>query len=229
MLFAMLTQGVCVLSWFSSASVHPCSGSCRFSHHFLIHDWLPTDKSNARYVELHPYCASKAALVEFMAKKLNSPHHTVTMDNYFTSCAAFRALRALGMHAVGTLRANSDVPRSVLWNKRNAGKAPASARFQRTTDRILLLQEWQDRGLVRVLSTGHVGFNGRPASYSNKPGVVSIIRKDASGREHSVPCPPAVHHYQHHMGGVDRADQVSCTCVRWRLSLVFKLMICTET
>lgn len=177
-------------------------------HVFLVHDWLPADKAHADYVKLHSYCASKASLVQHMAKQLNSTHHTIVMDNYFSSPACFRRLREAGFHAVGTLRANSGVPRSLLLKKNDARRPVGTAHFLRTTDRQLLVQEWQDRALVRVLSTGHFGVSGLPDRLKTMPGVESVSRKQKDGTVREIPCPPALRAYQTGMAGVDHSDQV---------------------
>ena len=204
---------------------------CRFTHRFQVHHWVPEDKKNADFVEKHPYCKGTAELVVHMAKRLPSKHHTITMDNFFTSARAFRELRALGFHAVGTVKSKSDIPAYLLSSKKDSKRQRGTARMLRSTDRMLLLQEWQDGGLVRVLSTGHVGYAGLPDAYKGKPGVemVGRWRKDGhSWTNSSMPCPPAVVAYQEAMRGVDMADAVSPrACVSDRRD--YQSCFCAET
>lgn len=182
-----------------------------FTHSFLVHSWIPEDKKRAGFVEQHPYAESVASLVVHMAKQLPSPHHTIFCDNYFTSARAFRTMYDMGMHAIGTLKGKSDVPAALLWPKRDASRPVGSARFMRSTDRKLVVQEWQDGGLVRVMSTCHVGVAGKPGRYNTVPGVTTVTRWRRAGftwQSSATPCPPAVRAYQVAMGGVDRSDQV---------------------
>jgi len=185
--------------------------SCRFTYAFQVHDWIPEDKRRPDFIVIYPHTASVASLVVEMCKRLPTATHTLTCDNYFTSCKAFRELRTAGWHAVGTIKSNSDVPSTILWPKRDAKRARGTARFQRTTDRMLMLQEWQDGGKVSVLSTGHSGVNGPSAVYKDVPGIQSVKRWRKAGLvwvPDLIPVPPAVQFYQTTMGGVDRSDQV---------------------
>jgi hypothetical protein len=183
----------------------------RFAHELQVHDWTPTDRTKAAYVARNPHAGGTAALVVDMAKRLEGRAHTIIMDNYFTSPKAFQTLFDLGFHAVGTLKSRSGVPKWLLWGKKQSGRPAGTAHFLRSTDGKLLVQEWQDSGLVRVMSTGHVGYGGLPATYANKPGVESIGRwrkGDTQWQRAEFPCPPAVVFYQKHMRGVDMCDAV---------------------
>lgn len=149
-----------------------------------------------------------------MARRIRGDRHTLVCDNYFTSVKAFLAIKdiAPNFHAVGTLKQRSDVPAKLLWPKKNNRRPRGSARFLRLTNRALLLQEWQDGGLVRVLTTGFVGFRGKPQTYGALPGIAHVDRWLLTGSggwtRVQVPCPPAVKFYQEKMGGVDKSDQV---------------------
>ena len=124
-----------------------------------VHDWSAFDRNNPEYIALHPYAASVKELVVHLARRLPSDRgqkYVFVTDNYFTSPAAFLQLMDLGHHAVGTVKSRSGIPQHLMWKKKDARRPPGTATFLRTTDRKLLLQEWQDSGLVRVLSTGMI-------------------------------------------------------------------------
>lgn len=123
-----------------------------------MHYWRPSDKTNPAYVEVHPYAGSVSALCVNMMQRLRSTEHTMVCDNYFTTPKCFRALREAGFHAVGTVKQRSGIPKSAMWPKNDSRRPSGAARASRSTDRILVLQEWQDSGLVRVLSTGACAF-----------------------------------------------------------------------
>jgi hypothetical protein len=183
----------------------------RFAYEFQVHDWTPADRTNPAYVARCPWAGGTADLVVDMAKRLEGRAHTIICDNYFTSAKAFRALRGLGFHAVGTLKSRSGVPKQLLWKKKQTGRPSGAAHFLRSTDGQLLVQEWQDSGLVRVMSTGHVGYGGLGPTYTGKPGVevVERWRKGVTNWERAnFPCPPAVVFYQQNMRGVDMCDAV---------------------
>jgi hypothetical protein len=216
MLYVILKQGTvcalksCCLYFMQFLADVRCPS---FTHSFLVHSWIPEDKKRAGFVAHHPYAESVASLVVYMAKQFPSTNHTMFCDNYFTSARAFRSMYDMGMHAIGTLKGKSDVPAAFLWPKRDASRPVGSARFLRSTDsdRKLVVQEWQDGGLVRVMSTCHVGVAGKPGRYDAQPGVTSVTRWRHAGlawQSSATPCPPAVRAYQVAMGGVDRSDQV---------------------
>ena len=183
----------------------------RYTFAFQPHDWVKQDKNNPAYIEKHPYAASVNALVKYLASQLRERGHVIYMDNYFTSATTFRELLDMGHHAVGTMKSTRGELSSLLWKQ--SKKRPAGmSRFLRSTDRKLVVQEWQDSGLVKVMSTFHTGLAGTADSLRGKPGVEAVIRKRKTGyvyRPLEIPCPPAVLSYQQHMRGVDMADAVS--------------------
>ncbi len=129
----------------------------RYMFDIQPHDWSTADKANAAYIERHPYAKSIEELVVYMSSLLPSERrqkYIIVTDNYFTSPAAYLRLLALGHHGVGTIKSRSGIPQWLLWKKKDSRRPSGTARFLRSTDKKLLLQEWQDSGLVRVLSTG---------------------------------------------------------------------------
>lgn len=196
----------------------------RFTYRFLVHDWVPEDRRTPQYVDHRPYTAGTAALVLWMASQLPSTNHTIVMDNWFASVKAFRGLAAAGFHALGTVKSNSGVSKEMLWPKMRGSRQVGAARALRSGDRKLVLQEWQDSALVRVLSTWHKGISGNPDRYVDHPGVKKVHRWQRVGLQWQRvqrPCPPAVVAYQETMRGVDIADAVSivhCLCVQLGVS-----------
>jgi hypothetical protein len=183
----------------------------RFLLGFEVQDWVSEDRTDVHIVAKRPYVGSTSALVVHLAEKVQQRPLIITMDNYFTSCKAFRALRAIGVHAVGTVRHRSDVPAKLLWPKARQRRPFGAALCFRSVDRVLLLQAWQDSSSVHVLSTCHGGVSGRPEKISLLPDVTKVSRQKRNGliwNQLFIPCPPATAFYQNTMRGVDLADAV---------------------
>lgn len=183
----------------------------------MVHDWTSEDKKNPEYILAHPPAKGLVELVTAMASKLSTAGHCVVMDNYFSSVAGFRALVSSGYHAIGTLKYNHGVPQDVLWTGKTQKRAPGTAQWVRSKEMDILVQQWQDGGIVSVMSTYHSGVSGPPDTISTHPDVQKVARwrkKDNEWKKTDLPVPPAVRDYQQNMGGVDRADQVSACLVR---------------
>lgn len=186
------------------------AGFRRYIYFFLAHDWVPADKKKVAYFTARPWVKNVSELVQYLAAKLPSSSYVIVTDSYFTSAKTFRALRASGFHAVGTLKGNSDVPKELLWRKHQKLDFGTS-KFLRSTDRKLLVQEWKDSAVVRILSTFHKGVAGTADKLALDPSVQQVQRWRKDGLAYarsSVGCPPAVRFYQATMRGVDMADQV---------------------
>jgi hypothetical protein len=200
-----------------------------FIFFFLAHDWVPSDKKRPDYIVKHPWAKDIPSLVLYLAQQLPSSHYIIVTDSYFTSAKAFRSLAAAGFHAVGTLKGSSDVSKDLLWKKHQ--KLPfGAAKFLRSTDRQLLVQEWKDSAVVRVMSTCHTGVAGLAASYANLPGISTVTRWRKAGVSYAKstgPCPPTIKFYQKTMRGVDMADhkRAAYTCRRkthrWYVTLLY--------
>ena len=136
----------------------------------------------------------------------------IYMDNYFSSIPLFQYLQAKGIGACGTCRTNSARFPKVL-------KVGKDARFDWDTrsgvvvDGVLAIL-WIDNGAVTMLSTIHelIGDDWevkrnrrRPReTHINATNVRATWGKDSRKQ---LMIPKVIDDYNHHMGGVDIADQ----------------------
>jgi hypothetical protein len=142
--------------------------------------------------------------------------HVIVTDRYFTTVKTCRELMSHNFECVGTLNTlYGGVPKEFLWA--DGTRVHGAMRFARSGDHTILVQQWQDRGTVAVLSSVHTGVRGGPDETVGKANVYSVKRR-VKGRGSDtwsvkdVPVPAAVHCYQSFYGGVDRSDQV---CARF--------------
>jgi hypothetical protein len=133
-------------------------------------------------------------------------------DNLFSNIPLFKILRDYGIGACGTARANSakyPLPHRLI-QKVDSGMA-----FHEyttiTVDEVLSIV-WQDRSLVRLLTTVYLAEDFRKVN-RRRPRRVKSTFHDAinnlwagQGRA-PVPTPYAAIEYNNHMGGVDISDQ----------------------
>src|SRR5690349_5886489 len=137
----------------------------------------------------------------------------IFMDNYFSSIPLFSYLREKNIGACGTVRANSrkfpkklKIPKKTKmeWNFRSAVEV----------DKVLAIL-WIDNGPVTMLSTihglkessWHVEKNRRrPRKSSLNADKVREIFGNNSRMKLKIP--RVINDYNHHMGGVDIADQL---------------------
>ena len=139
----------------------------------------------------------------------------VFMDNYFSSIPLFAWLRKNNIGACGTIRTASrgfpielKVPKRVKleWNFQS-GKVVGE-------DKDVLAALWMDNGPVTMLTTIHslgedwqiTKNRRRPRQTGLNAGHVEEIFGEDGQRELKIPC--MIDDYNHHMGGVDIADQL---------------------
>ena len=196
--------------------MHVADVASRYTFSYHVQDWVPSDKKKEGFAEHRPHGVNNIELMKSFCDTLTRlsplPHVFVT-DSGFTSIKVARAVRAKGCDLVGAVKAQfSGIKKDVLLRKSTVTPHGASV-FARHRDGDLLLQSWNDRGPVNILSTYHKGVVGSndPASYSVSVESVTRRRKDhdtGTWKEVIVPVPPAVRMYQRYMKGVDHSDQV---------------------
>lgn len=132
------------------------------------------------------------------------------MDNAFATIPLFRRLRELGIGACGTTRVNSAEYPPAL--KPNAGLDEWNTMDGYVIGRPpVLCLRWMDNNLVRMLTTVH-RWNEVTLAKRRKPRTTStnaaMVRKAFGDRERMA-CyiPTVIDDYNHHMNGVDLADQ----------------------
>ena len=139
----------------------------------------------------------------------------IFMDNYFSSISLFAWLRRNNIGACGTVRAASrGFPKELKVPKR------AKLEWNYQTGRVVgededvLAALWMDNGPVTMLTTIHglgkdwqVSKNRRrPRQTGLNAGHVGEVFGDEGQRILGIPC--MIDDYNHHMGGVDTADQL---------------------
>ena len=131
------------------------------------------------------------------------------MDNYFTSIPLFRYLQSKGIGACGTIRTNSARFPKQLKVKGNLDWDTLSGVV---VDEVLALL-WVDNSIVTILTTIHsLGDEWKIECSRRRPrlNIVNKSRVQATWGESprkTVAIPKIIDDYNHHMGGVDIADQ----------------------
>ena len=207
---------------------------------FIVHTWLPEDRALPSFRAAFPHCQSVVDIVVYLVScavrtAATAVGYIVVTDRWFTSMSLLRALVRLGHHLVGTVTPKkSGVPQRLFWSPKSSQRVRASARFARSTHESVLLQQWQDRGMVAVLSDLFVGVRGSPdqlrgnkdCPYTTKRKVCVSAAESAYERR-EFPVPPATLCFQTWMRGVDRNDQLrqECStrlqCRRWYMAIFF--------
>lgn len=124
--------------------------------------------------------------------KLVSPHagkhHHLIVDNYYTSVALCEKMLEKGIYVTGTIQSNRrNLPSSMKTKLKAKGDIIACRKGS------LLAINWMDRKQVRLLSTHCVA------------GSVDVERYNGNVKN----IPKVVAEYNHGMGGVDMADQMT--------------------
>jgi hypothetical protein len=136
--------------------------------------------------------------------------YSVYMDNYFTSVALFQELRNLGCGACGTARPKSGIPPILVELKDHVRAIPWGSLFVSARDNVLCLA-WQDNNVVFGLSTIHspddfvLSNRKRPAKTSTNAAIARAPFGDEVRRQLEIPI--FIDDYNHHMGGIDIANQ----------------------
>ena len=111
----------------------------------------------------------------------------------------FETLARMTTYACGTLRINrTELPKNLMQKGHKDMKKKGDSIFSKCGN--LLLTLWQDKKIIRVLST----FHGTEMSKTTRN------LKDTEGKfsRAEIPYPQSVKDYSKYMGGVDLADQM---------------------
>ncbi|XP_060777628.1 piggyBac transposable element-derived protein 4-like [Neoarius graeffei] len=134
-------------------------------------------------------------IVTDLASPYYGSHLSVYMDNFYTSVPLLVYLKARGIQACGTVRANRrGLPKTKELSKQ-AGMARHQYRVAQQDE--LTLCVWQDTKAVMVLSNHH-----------DPMALGSVKRKIEAQRQVEVKVPACLADYQQHMKGVDLLDQM---------------------
>jgi hypothetical protein len=136
----------------------------------------------------------------------------IYMDNFFSSIPLFQYLQTKGIGACGTCRTNSARFPKVLKVGKDA-KLDWNTRSGVVVDDVLAIL-WIDNGAVTMLSTIHqlIGDDWEVERNRRRPrethiNVVNVRRTWGNDYRKPLYIPKVIDDYNHHMGGVDIADQ----------------------
>ena len=127
---------------------------------------------------------------------LESFHHELYTDNYYTSPSLYLTLYSRGVNACGTVRPNRKgfpqdlVTKATIHNR---------SYYNYRSSGPLLATVWVDKRSIYFLSTMHVAESTEEST---------VKRRKPDGLQEDVLCPPLLPDYQAYMRGVDRGDQL---------------------
>ena len=154
-----------------------------------------------------------ANLVLHLANQLPSKIQAfhVYMDNYFSGIPLFKHLRSIGIGACGTVRTNTmQFPEDLKTDKNKYNWNTTSGVI---VDEVLALL-WIDNTAVTMLTTIHelLGPEWKIKRDRRRPRINNVNKarvQDTWGNSHTknIEILKVIDDYNHHMGGVDIADQ----------------------
>jgi Transposase IS4 len=183
--------------------------------HGYIYNYLWSSREKGlQDILLQPDLTKTGCLVKNLALSLPRQYLSIYMDNYFTSIPLFSVLRALNFGAVGTTRPHKEFPDEMKELKeRFSTKLPWNTLLAKVVDNTLCLA-WQDNNVVLALSNIHTvdktddfrdKVRRRPAKTSTNGRIVRQVFGEDATKQLQIPC--FIDDYNHHMGGVDLANQ----------------------
>jgi hypothetical protein len=190
--------------------------------------WSSREKGLAEVVLL-PKLTNTGCLVRTLVLSLPRPYLAIYMDNFFTSVPLFTELRACNFGAIGTTRQHKEFPQGLVEIKnRFSTKLDWNTLLAKPVDDVLCLA-WQDNNIVLAMSTIHTvdtvkdfieKTRKRPAKTSTNARIVRKVFSDEHTKKLEIP--QFIDDYNHHMGGVDLANQFraayethKATCRNW--------------
>lgn len=183
--------------------------------HGYIYNWVWSSRAKGlQALFKHPKLTRTGSLVRSLVLSLPRKRLTVYLDNYFTSVPLFEELRSAGYGAVGTTRSHAQLPSQfTILKGRFASSLPWNTLFAKVVENTLCLA-WQDNNIVLALSSVHTvdqaedfraKLQKRPAKTSTNGRIVRQIFGQSYTKELIIP--RFIDDYNHHMGGVDLANQ----------------------
>lgn len=176
--------------------------------------FLPTSRIAPVQIEKVDGLTQTGSIVNHLTQQL--PHSrlnfNIYMDNFFTSTKLFQHFRNIGIGACGTARRQAGIPKELQVDK--TSKLEWDTRSGAVIGGVLAVF-WQDNGPVMMMTTIH-GMVGeqwevtrewrRPRDTSTNGAKVRSVFGDSPRKELKIL--KVVDDYNHHMGGVDIADQL---------------------
>src|SRR5262249_10838945 len=132
----------------------------------------------------------------------------------FSNIPLFKYLRSIGIGACGTVRTNSiDFPHQLIIGKKEKAKYDWDTTSGVVVDEVLALV-WIDNATVTMLTTVHelIGpgwkiERERRRAKINQTNKARVQETWGDSYKKKVAIPKVIDDYNHHMGGVDIADQ----------------------
>lgn len=177
-------------------------------------DWMLTSRTES-FAELEkiPELSPTSSAVLQLCRSLDTKQYSyvVYTDNGFSTIPLFRALRERGIGACGTTQANRAEYPLALENTSLTEWNSIDGYTMGPTPNEVLCFRWMDNNIVRMLTTVHP-WNEVTQSLRRKPRKTStnaaIVRRAFGDNNRAAFfIPTAIDDYNHHMGGVDIADQ----------------------
>lgn len=186
--------------------------------HGYIWNWLWYSKaSGTEGTRRTEVLAETQVLVLNLAKTLphHARNHTLYLDNLFTNVPLAKALLEINIGVMGTTRKNALGYPQALTKLKNTHKALKWGAFRGEVIDGVLCFIWQDNSGVLGITTAFspsdivVRTRKRPAKTSTSAAIVRPVFGDAHVKD--LPIPTLIDAYNHHMGGVDIANQLRAT------------------
>ena len=177
---------------------------------FGIKCWVMADSSNSFVSRFCVYTGRDAnanldvplstRVVRQLVEGMENLNHHLYVDNFYTSPELFNWLLERHIYACGTVRKGRvGFPKELYFSRGRHDRGTTD--YRRRGDQ--LAQCWFDSKGVYFLSTIHAAEH--PA---DTPDAEHTVRRRAANGTIDVPAPPLLHDYNHHMGGVDLADNI---------------------
>lgn len=195
------------------------AGASGFMYDFYIYEGKQSKESDeeTNYQHLAKSAQVVAKLCQMLPKFKN---HKVFFDNWFNTLDLLLYLKAQGILAVGTVRANRLAGCPLTSNKDLAKEERGSMDYRVDSNSGMIIVKWVDNSVVQMVSN-FVGIN--PMSTIERWCKQSKAKKD-------IPCPQIVKQYNKSMGGVDLADmlislyRIPCKTKRWYVKVFWHLV-----
>jgi hypothetical protein len=179
--------------------------------------WASCAKSIVEVVKEEGLTKTGSMVYQLLQKLPQEPgHYTVYLDNYFISINLFKQLRNIGIGACGTTRpsASPQFHPTLAVLKESTLTTEWNSLYADIKDKTLCIA-WQDNNTVTALSTVHTIHQETdwitrkrkcPAKTSTN---ATTARKPFNGQPTAeLKIPRLIDDYNHHMGGVDIANQL---------------------
>ena len=194
---------------------------CAADHGFIF-DFHPTSQKHgpdpiAQDIMEEGLSNTSSLVLEMISRLPKHLAFNLYLDNYYTSLPLLSSLRKKGVGACGTARTSSKMfPPELVVPKNKSSQLGYHERAGMVVDEVAIML-WMDNAPVSMMTTIHQlkGRGSEVQKERRRPGLKSSnaagIRKskifDEGEWRTLLNIPRCIDDYNHHMGGVDIADQ----------------------